>query len=245
MMRITKLETILKQITDITEITKVYTLYDGENVVYSGVEVLNSLARYSEFYVDSEFSIIFGHYVNTHWNNYLKAYKAMDSEYNPIHNYDNTEKIVDTVENGKITTTNTPNNTVTSDSPANSKTENYTTTNDDSSIGRLENYSVNTVGTENRYTTTTTTTGNETTEINHENVTVNFELDNKTEFTGDTVNTHTLTKKGNIGVTSSQELIVSEIDLRRNCILDLFIDSFAQIYLFIGGCVSDIEFIYE
>lgn len=244
-MKIIKLETILAQIADNPDITKLFNLYDGVNVIYSSTEVLNTLSQYSEFYVDFDFANIFGHYISTHWTNYLKAYKAMDLDYNPIHNYDSTEKIVETAENGKITTTNTPNNTVTNDTPAETKTENYTTTNDNATTGRLENYTLNTVGSDNRYTTTTTTTGNDTTVINHDNVTVNFDIDNKTTFTGDVVNTHTLTRVGNIGVTTTQQMLDSEINLRRKCILDLFIDSFAQIYLFIGGDISDIDFVYQ
>lgn len=245
MMRITKLGTLLAQITDVEEITKVFTLSDGTTVIYSGVTVLNSLSRYSEFYTNVEFALFFGHFVNTHWGDYLKAYKAMTSDYNPIHNYDNTERFVDTTDNGTITSVNTPNNTITNNTPSKSQTDNYTTTNDDAKTGRLENYSVNTIGDGDRVTTTTTTSGTDTTVTTHDQVSVDYSISGQNVFTADTVTTHTLTRQGNIGVTTTQNMIDQEIELRKKCILDLFIDAFAKDYFFIGGDISDIDIIYE
>ena len=49
-------------------------------------------------------------------------------------------------------------------------------------------------------------------------------------------NTHYLTRFGNIGITSSQQLIMSEVELRKYNLIESIVDTFAERYLFyVGG----------
>ena len=101
--------------------------------------------------------------------NWIKLYEAIESDYNPINNYDMVEH---EEVNSKITNT------------SNSKRYGFNTT--DNPVG---------------------------------------DLDMENESSGDKKdNFRDLTRSGNIGVTTSQQMISSEIELRRNKLLNIIMN---------------------
>ena len=134
------------------------TINDTDNTqLYSGATVYYMLQEYSARYMicDSINNFIFkwAAYNSYKLPDFLRAYKAVYAEYNPLNNYDMTEKSVDLQNDGDITrtrSTDTEHNTVTTTNNYDYTTEteagtgvhtptvkNYTTTYDDATTGRL------------------------------------------------------------------------------------------------------------
>lgn len=158
------------------------------------------------------------HYSDTNSDKFLGLLETMFFEYNPIENYNMTESGTD-VQHPELTTTidgdgtTTVNGTTTTTNTAGSganmpTTKNYTTTYDDSSEGRLQSYSTT------QGQTTTTVTGGPTTTTNNNST--------KTERGTDTL-IHSLNRSGNIGVTTTQQMIEQEREiLKFNIIKEYF-----------------------
>lgn len=137
---------------------------------------------------------------------WINQYNVLTAEYNPIDNYSMTEtetpnltRSVSSSENR----TETPNLTTTSGNDGSTK-NNYYGFNDSSTDGSSVNSS------SANSTNTTTQTGN-----------------NKVDSSSSTTETNsgfrTLTRKGNIGVTTSQQMIESELELRKKQFFDIMI----------------------
>lgn len=147
------------------------------------------------------------------WGRMWEVYNA---EYNPINNYDMTEESGDvkTIEYGKTDTntlahgrtdTRTDNLTQT-DTPTTTQTkeENIFGFNDDTEEGSPANKSVITDGGQN----VTANTGTQT------NVVTGTDTDTNVQSGVDTHRvTHSLTRSGNIGVTTTQQMLQSDIEL--------------------------------
>lgn len=169
---------------------------------------------------------------------YLGLVKTYGLQYDPISNYDMVElkgsasklanQITDSKLNGTLTTTTTP---------ANIKTSNYTTTYDDASEERLAGYT--TQEALNGSTTTQESTGNnygtkvETGFKDGQTInTVEFgtEGDEMKSYLetpeGNQVSTAKTERKGNIGTTTTQEMIEAERELARQNILEEFFKDF-------------------
>ena len=162
-----------------------------------------------------------------------KALTAWNSEYNPISNYDKHEKILEITNDGDMTverSTHPQHNTITTNALENTGTENYTTTFDDTT-SRLES-EIKTKGgsvvTDDLQTTTTTS---------HEPTTMGG--DDGSTIYGDKIYKHENITQGNIGVTTSQQMILSEVDMRLNPVIKQYLDRFVYTYcIYIGGAWS-------
>ena len=137
---------------------------------------------------------------------WINQYNALTAEYNPIDNYSMTEtetpnltRSISSSEN----TTQTP-NLITSTTNDGSTKNNYYGFNDSSVDGSKVNSS--SVGSTN----STTQTGNSKVNISSSSTETNS-------------GTRTLTRKGNIGVTTSQQMIESELELRKKQFFDIMI----------------------
>ena len=231
-------------------------LTDGDsNILYNGSVVWYMLREYSARYIicDSveHFLFKFASYNGYKLPDFRRAYAAMYAEYDPLNNYDMAEKSVDMENDGDITRTRstddehnkvtTTNNydystDTTADSSESPTVENYTTTYDDDTQGRLASYSVN-KGKTTQHTTAdaddniTEVTDDMTVTNTETHSTTSLTLDDTT-YTADKINAHELTRKGNIGVTSSQQLIQSSIDLYKQSLLYDYIYNFIERYTF-------------
>lgn len=159
-----------------------------------------------------------------------KLYATMSLEYAPIENYSMIETHQGTVNNNG-TLNRTSNNGVTTKNQSDGKTQNETgvrgtetekpnekiAVNNDiyafDSEGAVKNTLQNTSRTGTSENKTQTDTTSTTTEVNNgTQVVTATDTDNTTSNSVET-NTYTLTRKGNIGVTTSQQMIQSEREL--------------------------------
>lgn len=249
-MKVQKLKTILSTI-DYDTIALKDT--DG-NVIFKGNDVAYNLSRYSEYYCIGYFNLVWDFYIDYSWREYYKAYKAMQEEYNPIQNYKMIESGIDVNQDGSKIETKEPlrdvNGNVLSTLDTTTTTEgtvtniNYVTTFDDTTP-RLETYSTQKTGAYSDTKPTTNTTNvhainaeSYSVSTTHERTEVEYKGD---VFHGDSISTHDFTREGNIGVTTSQKMIDSEIELRQNNILEMFVDNFIKRYCFFAGHDYDIE----
>lgn len=167
----------------------------------------------------------------------LKAYEAYELEYNPISNYDSNEKDIKQLMHGLKTTTRTPNLTnatthglTQTTSFTNRETENDVTTYDSQTFrpdDKTTESGSTTTG--NTGTDSTSTTGTDTTTETY-SLTTFVEGDNT--YSGDDIEINTNKKSGNIGVTTSQQMLQSEKDLRMSPILEIYLDKFVNNYCF-------------
>lgn len=158
--------------------------------------------------------------------NFNCLYKALVQQYEPLSNYDMSEASVDGRSVAQSTTNTQQNGKIISNQSIPSKQLNhYTTTFDNSSTGRLESYDTeepmrNANPEYNHYAVTQSVTYQEE-EGGKKGLESTSKFDGvvtgeagELEASANEVNTHELTRKGNIGVTTSQQMLQSEIDLR-------------------------------
>lgn len=158
-----------------------------------------------------------------------KALTAWNSEYNPISNYDKHETNIDIYNHGdntKTTHSDPEHNTITTAATNDAANENYTTTFDDD--------------TPRKESETKIKGGTITTNDNHvieENVHTSTTMTNgETTLYGDEIRKHENITQGNIGVTTSQQMILSEVDMRLNPVIKQYLDRFVYTYcIYIGG----------
>lgn len=144
-------------------------------------------------------------YGKSHKYEYDKLVDTLSLEYNPIENYSMTEKGKDT-RTPNITQTNKGTNTNTAGVDTAITTGKTTFDKSDSFINDTKTTNTGTNTDTQDIDTTVTTAGNEKTE-------------------------HELTRSGNIGVTTSQQMIESERKLAMFSVVDLFVKAIADIIL--------------
>lgn len=142
---------------------------------------------------------------------------ALESEYNPIENYN----MLETTTNSGYT-----------DSTSNSGTDSTSATNSiTNTTGRTETNVINKV---NPWDTTTSSETNSTNTIDNERVDTNTATNSSSTTYGLKVdNIHgeqviTLTRSGNIGVTTTQQMLESEIKLRTISVIDWYMNQLLQ-----------------
>ena len=209
--------------------------------------------KYFNYVTPLDLTECFISYKNITVADMIKAFKAYEMEYNPIHNYDRDEKNIRQKAIGTDTTTHTPNTTVTrtpnitnatthgltqTTSFTNRETINDVTTYDSTNYRpddkTTESGSTSTAdtGTDSTATTgteTTQTTGTDTTTNSH---TATSLTDDNTTYSGNEVEIATNKMSGNIGVMSTQQMLTAEKDLRLSPILEIYLDKFVNSYCF-------------
>lgn len=160
-----------------------------------------------------------------------RALEAYNADYNPLENYNGViERIVTDDHGDEVRTHKTggeggTHNKVTSAALSNTGTEHQVST-DDSPSYRNETKDIQTGGTETTddlhtedkttHNTTTRTVGDDT-------------------VTADTIHTEREAKHGNLGVTTSQQMINSETELRLNPVTKQYLDRFIYQYAHYAG----------
>ena len=200
---------------------------DGTALYTSAEVLLLMIDRYSDYIysVSDIFASTAGSYLSDQWKKYvsrmgsnlLRAYLALYSDYNPISNYDMTEQGADGKKIDSTTVETTPTGTTTN-------TTELSKAGLDSSVPVLSDKTETTVSFTDAKSTTTDTPSN--------TQTVSFGDDT---LAGHEVTEHRLSRSGNIGVTTSQQMIQSEIELRRTDLLSEFVGAFArQVFYYVG-----------
>lgn len=222
-------DTILKQLDDVAT--------DGMKVVYGNETLItDTIARgylgykYGAFICDDFYSK-YTFYVSMTAADLSRAMAAWNSVYNPLDNYNGETTRIITDDHGDEIRKHTTggegggHNKTTSTAVPNTKTSDYTTTND-SAQPRLLAETETTGGTEvtdDLHTTDTTT---------HDTVTKTIDSDT---ITADLIHTEKEIKRGNLGVTTSQQMIQSEVDMRLNPLIAQYLDRFVYQYAFYAG----------
>lgn len=210
---------------------------DGMKIVYNNTTLIeDNIARaylafkYGSFICDDMYSK-YTLYVTMTAPDLSKALAAWNSVYNPLDNYNGETTRITTDDHGDEIRKHTTggeggsHNKTTSTAVPNTKTSDYTTTND-SSQPRLLAETETTGGTEvtdDLHTTDTTT---------HDTVTKTVDSDT---ITADMIHTEKEIKRGNLGITTSQQMIQSEVDIRLNPVIAQYLDRFVFQYAFYAG----------
>lgn len=216
------------------EITPDFTIkIDGVTVLDSSVVLAYIYNTYGNYKTCAPIYNLWINYYNTHIADLTRAWTAWTAEYNPLDNYNGVETTVrqhmdgedtETVTHGK-TTTNTANNVI-------NETQ---TTSVDNNAYRPD--------TKNTQSGSTTSSDSGTTTTTRDKTTKSLTIGNTT-YTADVVEGETRERHGNLGVTTSQQMITSEIEMRQNPVLLLYIDSFISTYAYyIGGGFNDPDYI--
>lgn len=155
-------------------------------------------------------------------DDYIKMAIAVNSTYNPIENYNSIEQNV-ILKNDGIYQEQIAHGKTTTDTANNVTNENSVTTFENTTY-RPNSKNVQSGNTTSAETGTTTTTKQHTTQSS-------ITMDNTTYFADETEGTINK-KSGNIGVTTTQQMIESEIELRMKNITEMFIDEYVRQYCY-------------
>lgn len=238
-----------------TEVDRIMTLSpdffglanEGETLV-SSADVAAVLKSYTAYYTVRPILLSWPIFTTLYKDSLVKMLNAFSTEYAPLDNYNMNETITATDNNGdtvqsrtvdadhnSITATESHNRRTTAAADTDTPTvRNYTTTDDDASTGRLSNYTTTSGGTVNTDTTVTPTTS-KTVDDMYTTVTTSHTPTTVDGVTADNIHKSTTTRSGNIGVTTSQQMLQAELDVRKQSVIDSFIQIFISKYCFYGG----------
>ena len=198
--------------------------------IYTALDVLNELDRYSSWSITvSEgssptmafWSTTWVHFRNAMQDQLIRAYEAMTAEYDPISNYDMREQSASGHKIDKNKTTDTP----TGGTETTSKTyeAGLNSTGDGEQKDKIWSETVPKPGAK---------TESETTYTNNQDLT---DPDGSSHTGYHDTEEHWLRRSGNIGVTTSAQMILGELDVRRIDLLQDFIRDYMNRY---GYCVG-------
>lgn len=204
--------------------------YNGETI-FTNKSVFDVFAyNYSSFscIVSTVYQATTAYFINL-WTAYVnetvymlhRQLEALQADYNPINNYDMTEKSADGRKVGKMTDTTTPSGGTETEQHTDVFGLNSGTTGADSDTVKTTVKPLQGTKTETEHTATNDQTGA-------------VGLDT---VSGHEVTEHVMTRSGNIGVTTSAQMVSQEYELRKIDILKDYVKTFAAQYLYsIGGC---------
>lgn len=222
---------------------------DNTTIIDDGVVKYCMLLQGSWEYLDDgagspwvSFNVDWTLYNNIYKEDLDRALKALYSTYDPISNYDMLEEGADGERKAQTTSTTTPHGKITTDVTLSGTLQTDTTlykSGVDSSGDGVQTDKSSTVETPtSRKTTTETTYGTGTdSEIKQQSQNDQTATAAGTTLTGlDTGREHVLSRKGNIGVTTSQQMITSEMELRRQDFILQYIRRFIAYHCsYVGG----------
>lgn len=202
---------------------------DGVALYTSAEVLLLMIDRYSDYVysVSDIFADTAGSYLIAQWKKYiarmgtnlLRAYNALYASYDPISNYDMVEQAADGDRKDKNTRESEPTGTTTV------TVQNSAAGVDSVGAGANTDHSEQTTSYDNAKLTDTETPTN----------TMTMDFDGSTHTGYHEAREHYLKRSGNIGVTTSQQMIQSEIELRRVDLLSDFLTGFArQVFYYVG-----------
>ena len=223
-----------------------FTLKKGTTVIKSADDVLNYfLCTFEYWKTPSPIATAWAVYESMHHSDFEKALDAWLADYNPLHNYDGKEKTILLKSEGKTTITDDGESHTSPDSTRNkvttqategaqteTTTENEVTTYD-SQTPRLDNKSTVTSaptgGEETIYNLKTDTETDNTNTRERTNTTITH--DGKT-YTAHDITINELDKGGNLGLTTSEQLIIQEVEMRLKPLIKMYLDTFIREYAY-------------
>ena len=185
--------------------------------IHSSDLYLMWLLRYSAFkYISDDFDEI-KRYVDIlskiYSNRFTKSVNALLTEYNPIENYNSTE-----TENIEISGENSSTSEISSTSSGETSSNSTGETTETLSPYDSENFNNNSKNNSSGTTSESTSSSDNSS--------------NTMSGTSSQTNARTLKRSGNIGVTTSQQMIQSEIELRKNDLINDFFNIVQNYILF-------------
>lgn len=223
-----------------------FALKKGTTVIKSADDVLNYfLCTFEYWKTPSPIETAWAVYESMHHSDFEKALDAWLAEYDPLHNYDGKEKTILLKSEGKTTiiddgeshtapdsTRNKVTTQATEGAQTETTTENEVTTYD-SQTPRLDNKSTVTSaptgGEETIYNLKTDTETDNTNTRERTNTTITH--DGKT-YTAHDITINELEKGGNLGLTTSEQLIIQEVEMRLKPLIKMYLDAFIKEYAY-------------
>ena len=203
------------KITDFSAIFSNVHFFEPLGISSIEVYTIFTIKYFNFIYVSSdvtEVASIISNLAEIYNNEYTTKVTLLLTDYNPIENYNSSETETTTSEN---TTTSGNENTTTT-------TTNSTTENSGDTTNKVSPYDSENFNNDNNTTTTNTTTGNAT-----DTTTIN----DSGNMSSNGTSSRTLTRKGNIGVTTTQQMIESEYELRAKNLVFEFLEKVSKFIL--------------
>lgn len=203
------------KITDFSAIFSNVHFFEPLGISSSEVYTTFTFKYFNFIYISSdvtEVASIISNLAEIYNNEYTTKVGLLLMDYNPIENYNSTETETTTTENA--TTTGSENTTTT--------TTNSTTENSGDTTNKVSPYDSENFNNDNNTTTTNTTTGNAT-----DTTTIN----DSGNMSSNGTSSRTLSRKGNIGVTTTQGMIESEYELRAKNLIFEFLEKVSKFIL--------------
>lgn len=210
-----------------------YHYYDWKYLELVGTGSITGLASYFDEFKDRTAGLL------------KSRLEALKLEYDPIENYHGYEKTKDTIGSRTSTTTNSGSDTV---SGANSNTiKSGGSDTEAHNIGATNTSNTNKIIPYNSTSLVTSTENDEVTPSHNDSVTTNYgkvdtesASNSSTTVYGHAINTndssyvdeHELEKWGNMGVTTSQTMLLQELEVRRKDEVRQYLDDFIKEYCF-------------
>lgn len=223
-----KPKTIIEQLPDLTADS--FTVRDNDNnVIIDGTSCLNVLIeQYGDYKTRSAVDYLWGLYNATHRADFLKAYLAWVAEYNPLENYNGDETNIYMTSDGAETSTTTHGKTTTT--TANDVTNETSVTTFESTTYHPDAKTIQSGSTENTESGTTTVV----TDHIEKSLTVNGKT-----YSADNVHAEIKNRHGNLGVTTSQQMITSEVQMRLYPLIIMYIGNFVSDYCYYVSDFAD------
>lgn len=212
-----------EQIDEYTSPPPVSDILDSDgNVILTANLLLNYLYHtYGNYKTNAPMSQLWFMYDAIHRADFLKAYAAWTATYNPLDNYNGSETNVYLTNDGDETETITHGKTTTT--TANGITNETAVTTFDSAAYKPEGKNEQSGSSTDIESGTTTTSRDRTGKA--------LTVDGET-YTADNVHAELKKRSGNLGVTTSQQMITSEVDMRLNPLVIMYIDTFISEYAY-------------
>lgn len=192
------------------------------NVILSSNLLLSYLYHtYGNYKTNAPMSQLWFMYDAIHHADFLKAYDAWTATYNPLDNYNGSETNVYLTNDGEETETITHGKTTTT--TANDIINETAVTTFDSAAYKPEG--------KNEQSGSSTDTESGTTTTRRDRTEKTLTVDGET-YTADNVHAELKKRSGNLGVTTSQQMITSEVDMRLNPLVTMYIDTFISEYAY-------------
>lgn len=210
-------------------------IYGADTIAESSTVIIYMINNYydftaampdrDEFATVNWFVIMWQNYVSENAENLSKALAALDSEYDPISNYDMIETAADGKRKDKNKVSNTPYGQILTETTTDITGFNSSGTGVNADFVQNRQFYQNDDGGNMAHT--------ETEEEPTNNQIMTFDGTTKTGY--HEAEEHYLKRSGNIGVTTSQQMIQSEIELRKQNLIYEFIDRFVKRYCYYAG----------
>lgn len=213
------------QIDEYTAPLPISDIKDNENNVILTASLLLSYLydTYGNYKTNAPLANLWFMYESTHHADFLKAWAAWNAQYDPLENYNGTETNVRQYMDGETTQTVSHGKTTTNTIKGGGMVTETQVTTFDSETPRDDTKTINTGSTETSDSGTTTTTTDQSVK--------SLEVDGK-NYTADKIEAETKNRHGNLGVTTSQQMITSEVDMRMNPLITMYLDEFITDYAY-------------